>query len=149
MTSEQRQQRDELAALVEGTGRRLRIVEDVEGWPIVPGSRGQVEVIAYPGGARALAVYTRSRFAYRELLEVPGCRRLQVGDGDGFEARVLAPWTAEALGQMRTVLKADVVDSQAIPWAEWLRPAGFANHSAGGELRWGFPASARQLGFAW
>ena len=43
--------------------------------------------------------------------------------------------TAEALSQMRTVLKADVVDSQAIPWAEWLRPDGFANHLASGELR--------------
>lgn len=114
MTGEQRQQRDELAALVEGTGRRLRVVPDVEGCPIVPGVRGQVEVIAYPGGALALAVYTRSSRCFRELLAVPGCRRLQVGDS---EFRVLAPWSAEALGRLAGIIRARTRRSSTVPAA--------------------------------
>ncbi len=64
--------------------RRLRLVRDVEGWPIIPGRAGRIEY----HDPSALAVFTDRPRLFRRLLAVPGVRRHQTGDD---EARMLFP----------------------------------------------------------
>jgi len=61
------------------------VVVDAEGWALVPGRVGQVEVTTDPA---LLAVYTTRMRVVRRLLAVPGIRRYQMADD---EARMLFP----------------------------------------------------------
>lgn len=63
---------------------RFRVMADREGWPIIPGRRGQIE---WHDGT-LVAVYTNRPRMIRQLVTLPGAVRHQIGDD---EARVLIP----------------------------------------------------------
>lgn len=85
LTDEQRLARAWLRRQVERTGVRYRVLDDAEGWPIVPGRYGRVEY-HHPD---SLAVFSDSSAQIRrKILVLPGVRRHQVGD---TELRVLIP----------------------------------------------------------
>jgi hypothetical protein len=77
--------------------RRLRVVADAEGWPILPGRLGPIE---FHDGVD-LAVYTDRRRLHATLWAIPGVRRHQTGDR---EMRALFP--PEALDQVAGVIRA-------------------------------------------
>jgi hypothetical protein len=70
-TAEQRRAAEMLAQLA---GRRLRVVVDAEGWPIIPGRLGQIEQ------EHVLTVYTDRPRLFARLLAIPGVRSYQRGD---------------------------------------------------------------------
>jgi hypothetical protein len=63
---------------------RYRVVQDAEGWPVIPGRYGRLE---WHDG-ETLAVYSDRPRVFARLWAVPGIRRWQVGDR---EARALVP----------------------------------------------------------
>jgi hypothetical protein len=73
------------------------VVVDAEGWPVIPGRLGQIEL----HDGQALAVYSTRPRIFARLWAVPGVRRWQVGDQ---EARALVP--VDALPQVAALIGA-------------------------------------------
>jgi hypothetical protein len=76
---------------------RYRVVRTDEGWPIIPGRLGQIEV----HDDATLAVYSDRPRVFARLWAVPGVRRWQVGDQ---EARALVP--VERLAEVAALIQA-------------------------------------------
>jgi hypothetical protein len=79
------------------TPRRLRVLVDFCGYPVIPGRFGQIE---YHDGVD-LAVFTDRPRLHAKLWAIPGVRRHQTGDQ---EMRALFP--PEALDQVASVIRA-------------------------------------------
>ena len=88
---------------------RLRVVTDVEGFPVIPGRYGQIEWYCdgvdcwscpLPGEL-ALAVYSDHPKVFAKLWVIPGVRPRQTGD---LEMRAVFP--LEALEQVVVVIRA-------------------------------------------
>ena len=76
---------------------RLRVVPDMEGFPIVPGRHGRIE---WTGGP-LLAVYSDHPRVFSKLLAVVGVKGYQVGD---IEIRLLFP--PEVLANVASLIHA-------------------------------------------
>ena len=74
-----------------------RVVTDNEGWPIIPGRAGRIEV----HDDTTLAVYTDRPRLFAKLWSIPGVRRHQTGD---TEMRAVFP--PEVLAQVAHVIGA-------------------------------------------
>jgi hypothetical protein len=81
-TTEQRAAYDWFRSVV--APLRLRVVADIEGFPIALGRYGQIEWC----GDGVVAIYSQTVRMLAKLLAVPGVRRHQVGDR---EFRLLLP----------------------------------------------------------
>ena len=75
----------------------FRLIQDAEGWPIIPGRLGQID---YHDGT-LLAVYTDRPRLFTRLWAIPGVRRWQTGDS---EMRALFP--PEAILTVARVIRA-------------------------------------------
>jgi len=87
---------------------RFRVIRDAEGWPVIPGRRGQIEwhcdgrtCHGCPVPGPLLAVWTDHRCLEAKLGAIPGMLRWQPGDA---ERRALFP--PEALEQVAGVIRA-------------------------------------------
>jgi hypothetical protein len=76
---------------------RYRVVADLEGWPMIPGRAGHIEV----HDAISLAVYTDRPRLFAKVWSIPAVRRHQTGD---TEMRAVFP--PEALAQVAQVIGA-------------------------------------------
>ena len=76
---------------------RLRISEDTEGYPFIPGRYGTIEWF----NGRSLAVYSDGPRLFTKIWAIPGVRQHQTGD---HEMRAIFP--AEALEQVALVVRA-------------------------------------------
>jgi hypothetical protein len=76
---------------------RYRVVADPEGWPMIPGRAGRIEV----HDTATLAVYTDRPRLFAKIWCIPGVRRHQTGD---TEMRAVFP--PEALTQVAQVIGA-------------------------------------------
>jgi len=88
---------------------RLRVVADVDGFPLVPGRYGRVEwycdgvncsSCSLPGRV-ALAVHTDRRRLFGKLWAVPGVKRHQTGDTE-----IRAVFAPETMEQVAWVIRA-------------------------------------------
>lgn len=89
-TNEQRVYTDFLNGQVAAARLRVRVVPDVEGFPIIPGRYGQVEYYGPEAGtgAQRQRVFTATPKMIKRLLAIPGVRPQQMGD---HEARLWFP----------------------------------------------------------
>lgn len=107
MTEEQRAAFAQLKALARPL--RLRVVRDVEGFPVIPGRYGQIErycdgVDSHScrlPGQFALAVYTDHPRLFQKLWAIPGVKRHQTGDGE-----MRAVFLSEAIEPVAAVIRA-------------------------------------------
>ena len=115
-TNEQREYRAVLREGLEAAGLdRVRVVDDVEGFSMVPGRYGQVEYYGaeWGTGERRYRVYTAARRKISELMAIPGVRMQQRGDD---EARMWFPvGDAECLRAVCGVIRARVRRSPTAP----------------------------------
>jgi hypothetical protein len=93
LTNEQHAATERLRALP----GRYPVVTDSEGWPLIPGRAGRIEV----HDAATLAVYTNRPRLFVKLSRIPGVRRHQTGD---MEMRAVFP--PEALAHVAQVIGA-------------------------------------------
>ncbi len=89
---------------------RFRVVPDAEGWPMIPGRLGRIEIQCdgedchgCPVSGPALAVYTDRPRLFPKLWAIPGVRRWQTGDA---EMRAVVPAEAETLALVAGVVRA-------------------------------------------
>ena len=97
LTDDQQTWRAWLSYQVASVNPRARVTTDAEGWALVPGRLGQVEVTTDPAW---LAVFTTRTRQVPKLLAVPGMHRHQMCDG---EARMWFP--ADAPDTLRAVFE--------------------------------------------
>lgn len=84
-TDEQRAARTFLRGLVAKTGVRYRVVDDPEGWPLIPGRYGRIEFV----DRTRIAVFSEASGQLRKkILALPDARRSQIGD---TELRIVLP----------------------------------------------------------
>ena len=88
---------------------RYRVVDDEDGFPIIPGRLGRIESFCdgrdchgcpLPGEL-ALAVWSDRPRLFAKLWAIPGVRRWQTGDGE-----IRAVFPVEALDQVAGVIRA-------------------------------------------
>jgi len=76
---------------------RYRVVPDLEGWPLIPGRAGRIEV----HDDTTLAVYTDRPRLFAKLWAIRSVRRYQTGD-----AEMRAVFPPEALAQVAGIIGA-------------------------------------------